>query len=446
MTRAPGPPRRFPGSHLLAMRSDPLAFLTRIAREYGDVVRFRLGPVDIYLLNRPEFIRDLLVTDAAAFHKGRGLERAKRLLGEGLLTSEDPVHLRHRRMMQPAFHQERIAGYGAVMVELGERLASRWQDGETRDVSLEMTRLTLAIVGRTLFDADVESESDEIGAALTTSIQLFSSTLTLPFFQVLDRLPLPGNRRFERAKARIDATINRMIAERRRAPGGRSDLLSLLIAASDPEGEGGRMTDAQVRDEAVTLFLAGHETTANALTWTWYLLSQNPEVEARLHEEVDAVLREREPTVADLPRLAYTETVLAESMRLYPPAWIVGRRALSDYGVGGFEVPKRSIVVASQWVTHRDPRYFPDPERFDPDRFRPEAKARRPKFAYFPFGGGPRVCIGEGFAWMEGVLLLATLARRWRLRLEPGQEIVPAPSITLRPKHGIRMRLERRPA
>jgi cytochrome P450 len=430
----------------MAMRRDPLAFLTRIAREYGDVVRFRLGPVDIYLLNRPEFIRDLLVTDAAAFHKGRGLERAKRLLGEGLLTSEDPVHLRHRRMMQPAFHQERIAGYGAVMVELGERLASRWQDGETRDVSLEMTRLTLAIVGRTLFDADVESESDEIGAALTTSIQLFSSTLTLPFFQVLDRLPLPGNRRFERAKARIDATINRMIAERRRAPGGRSDLLSLLIAASDPEGEGGRMTDAQVRDEAVTLFLAGHETTANALTWTWYLLSQNPEVEARLHEEVDAVLREREPTVADLPRLAYTETALAESMRLYPPAWIVGRRALSDYGVGGFEVPKRSIVVASQWVTHRDPRYFPDPERFDPDRFRPEAKARRPKFAYFPFGGGPRVCIGEGFAWMEGVLLLATLARRWRLRLEPGQEIVPAPSITLRPKHGIRMRLERRPA
>ena len=444
MTRAPGPPRRFPGSHLLAMRRDPLAFLTRIARKHGDVVRFRLGPVDIHLLNRPEFIRDLLVTDAAAFHKGRGLERAKRLLGEGLLTSEDPTHLRHRRMMQPAFHPERIGGYGAVMVELGERLASRWRDGETRDVALEMTRLTLAIVGRTLFDADVESESDEIGAALTTSIELFSSTLTLPFFQVLDRLPLPGNRRFERAKARIDATINRMIAERRREPRGRTDLLSLLIAASDPEGGGGRMTDAQVRDEAVTLFLAGHETTANALTWTWYLLSQNPEVEARLYEEVDAVLQSRIPTVADLPRLAYTEMTLAESMRLFPPAWIVGRRALSDYEVGGYAIPRRSIVVASQWVTHRDPRYFPDPERFDPERFRPEAKAARPKFSYFPFGGGPRVCIGEGFAWMEGVLLLATLARRWKLRLEPGQRVEPAPSITLRPRHGLRMRLQRR--
>jgi len=426
------------------MRRDPLAFLTRISREYGDVARFRLGPVEIHLLNRPDFIRDLLVTHAASFHKGRGLERAKRLLGEGLLTSEDPVHLRQRRMIQPAFHQERIAGYGAVMVEHGERLADRWRNGETRDVSLAMSRLTLAIVGRTLFDADVESEADEIGAALTTAVRLFGRTVTLPYFHILDRLPLPSNRRFVKAKARIDATIARMIAERRRAPGARSDLLSLLVAASDPEGDGGKMTDAQVRDEAVTIFLAGHETTANALTWTWYLLSQNPAVEKRLHEEIDTVLGDRPPGVADLPKLPYTEMVLAESMRLYPPAWIIGRRALAEYSVGGHTVPKRSIVVASQWVTHRDPRYFPDPERFDPERFRPEAKAARPKFAYFPFGGGPRVCIGEGFAWMEGVLLLATLARCWRLRLAPGQDVAPAPSITLRPKHGLRMVLERR--
>jgi cytochrome P450 len=428
------------------MRRDPLAYLTKLAREYGDVVRFRLGPVELHLLNRPDWIRDLLVTHAAAFRKGRGLERAKRLLGEGLLTSEDPVHLRQRRMMQPAFHQERIAGYGAVMVEHAERLSSRWQDGETRDVSLEMTRLTLAIVGRTLFDSDVESEADEIGEALTTSVRLFGRTLTLPFFEIFDRLPLPSNRRFRRAKARIDATIARMIAERRRAPAGRTDLMSLLLAASDPEGDGGRMTDAQVRDEAVTLFLAGHETTANALTWTWYLLSQNPEAEGRLHAEVDRVAPGRALGAADLPKLPYTEMVLAESMRLYPPAWIIGRRALANYEIGGFVVPKRSIVVACQWVTHRDPRYFPDPELFDPERFRPEAKAARAKFSYFPFGGGPRVCIGEGFAWMEGVLLLATLARRWRLRLEPGQVVEPAPSITLRPKHGLRMVLERRPA
>ncbi len=428
------------------MRRDPLAFLTRIAREYGDVARFRLGPGELHLLSRPDDIRDLLVTNAAAFHKGRGLERAKRLLGEGLLTSEDPVHLRQRRMIQPAFHHERIASYGAVMVEHAERLAGRWRDGETRDVSLEMTRLTMAIVGRTLFDADVESEADEIGEALTTAVGLFGRTLTMPFFEILDRLPLPGNRRFERAKARIDATIARLIAERRRGPGGRSDLLSLLVGASDPERDGARMTDAQVRDEAVTLFLAGHETTSNALAWTWYLLSQNPAVESRLHAELAAVLGDRPPDAGDLPKLAYTEMVLAESMRLYPPAWIIGRRALSEYSVAGYTIPTRSIVVASQWVTHRDPRWFPEPERFDPERFRPEAKASRPKFSYFPFGGGPRVCIGEGFAWMEGVLLLATLARRWRLRLAPGQEIVPAPSITLRPRNGLRMRLEPRSA
>ncbi len=425
------------------MRRDPLAFLTRVAREHGDVARFRMGPVELHLLNRPEWIRDVLVTRAASFHKGRGLERAKRLLGEGLLTSEDPVHLRQRRMMQPAFHAQRIAGYAGAMAALADRSTERWSAGQVRDVALEMTRLTLAIVGRTLFDADVESEADEIGAALTTALGLFGRTFTLPYFELLDRLPLPMNRRFDRAKARIDATIARLIAERRRAPGG-ADLLSLLVSASDTEGDGGGMTDAQVRDEAITIFLAGHETTANALAWTWYLLARNPDAEARLHAEVDAVLGGRSPTAADLPRLPWTEMVLAESMRLFPPAWIIGRRAIEPQEIGGFDVPRGSIVVVSQWVTHRDPRWFPDPERFDPERFRASAKEARPRFAYFPFGGGPRVCIGEGFAWMEGVLVLAAIARRWRLGLAPDQDIVPAPSITLRPRDGIRMILERR--
>ena len=440
--RAPGPPRRYPGSHLFALRRDPLAFLTGIAREHGDVARFRLGPVDVHLVSRPDWIRDVLVTHAHLFHKGRGLERAKRLLGEGLLTSEDPIHRRQRRMMQPAFHRDRIAGYADVMTAHAEATSARWRDGETLDLAQEMSRLTLAIVGRTLFDSDVESEADEIGAALTTAIRLFGRTFSLPFFQVVDRLPLPSNRRFAKARARIDATIGRLIAERRRSPGRRSDLLTLLVQASDTEGDGTGMTDVQVRDEAVTIFLAGHETTANALTWTWYLLSQNPEAEAKLHAEADAL--DGPPGFADLPKLAYTEMVLAESMRLFPPAWIIGRRALEEYAVGGYVVPSRSIVVCSQWVTHRDPRFFPDPERFDPERFRPEAKEQRPRFAYFPFGGGPRVCIGEGFAWMEGVLLLATLARRWRLRLAPGHPVVPAPSITLRPQHGMRMRIEAR--
>jgi cytochrome P450 len=426
------------------MRRDPLAFLTKTARDYGDVARFRMGPVELYLVNRPEWIRDLFVTHASVFHKGRGLERAKRLLGEGLLTSEDPVHLRQRRMMQPAFHRERIAGYGAVMVELAEQVARDWKAEETRDVALEMARLTLAIVGRTLFDADVEAEADEIGAALTETLALFGRSVALPYFEILDRLPLPSNRRFERAKARIDATIARLIAERRGAPAGRSDLLSLLLAARDTEGDGRGMTDAQVRDEAITIFLAGHETTANALAWTWFLLAKNPDAEARLHAELEAVLGGRTLTVADLPRLRYTEMVLAESMRLYPPAWIVGRRAMEPYAIGGYGVPRGSIVVACQWVTHRDPRFFPDPERFEPERWTTEAKETRPKFSYFPFGGGPRVCIGEGFAWMEGALVLATIARRWRLRLEDDRPLVPAPSITLRPKGGIRMRIEAR--
>ncbi|HYX19646.1 MAG TPA: cytochrome P450, partial [Thermoanaerobaculia bacterium] len=344
---------------------------------------------------------------------------------------------------QPAFHAQRIAGYAGAMAALADRSTGRWSNGQVRDVALEMTRLTLAIVGRTLFDADVESEADEIGAALTTALGLFGRTFTLPYFELLDRLPLPMNRRFGRAKARIDATIARLIVERRRAPGG-ADLLSLLVSASDTEGDGRGMTDAQVRDEAITIFLAGHETTANALAWTWYLLAKNPDAEARLHAEVDAVLGGRSPTAADLPRLPWTEMVLAESMRLFPPAWIIGRRAIEPCEIGGFEVPRGSIVVVCQWVTHRDQRWFPEPERFDPERFLPAAKEARPRFAYFPFGGGPRVCIGEGFAWMEGVLVLAAIARRWRLHLAKDQEIVPAPSITLRPRDGIRMILERR--
>jgi cytochrome P450 len=347
-------------------------------------------------------------------------------------------------MMQPAFHHQRIAGYGEAMVEHAQRLTSAWRDRETRDIAREMTHLTLGIVGRTLFDADVDAEAEEIGEALSTALELFRQTLTLPFFDVLDRLPLPHNRRFEKAKARIDATIYRLIAERRREPGGRNDLLSMLLAASDTEGDGGGMSDVQVRDEAITIFLAGHETTANALAWTWYLLSQNPEAEARMHAEIDSVLGDRAPGVEDLSRLAYTEMVLAESMRLFPPAWIIGRRAMEPYSIGGFDVPERSIVLASQWVTHRDPRHFPDPERFDPERWRPEAREARPKFSYFPFGGGPRVCIGEGFAWMEGILILAAIGRRWRLLLEAGQSIVPAPGITLRPRDGIRMTVEKR--
>jgi cytochrome P450 len=329
------------------------------------------------------------------------------------------------------------------MIEYAQRVSDRWSPGETVDMSKEMHRLTLAIAGKTLFDADVESEADEIGEALTTTFELFNA-LRLPLFGLLSKLNIGPARRLEQARARLDETIYRMIHDRRASGRDHGDLLSMLVLAQDSEGGGGSMSDRQLRDEAMTIFLAGHETTANALTWTWYLLSQHPEVESRFHAEIDSALNGRLPTAEDSPSLRYTEMILAEAIRLYPPAWITGRRCLVDYQVNGYRLPARSLVVMSQYITHRDARFYPDPERFDPERWRPEAREARPKFSYFPFGGGLRVCIGEGFAWMEGALVLATLARKWRMRLVPGHPVSRQPLITLRPRYGMRMTLERR--
>jgi cytochrome P450 len=344
--------------------------------------------------------------------------------------------------VQPAFHRDRLAVYGAAMVESAERCRDRWESGATLDIAREMNRLTLTIVARTLFSTDVSSESDDIRTALTQVFELFEMVL-LPFSEWIEKLPLPSVRRFERARDRLDQTIYRIIAERRASGEDRGDLLSMLLLAQDQETDG-RMTDKQIRDEALTLFLAGHETTANALAWTWYLLSQNPEAEAKFHAEIDALLNGRSPVFGDLPHLRYTEMVLAEAMRLYPPAWAVGRRPIQDYRVGDYTIPARNVILMSPYVVHRDPRWFPEPDRFDPDRWLPENVATRPKFSYFPFGGGARVCIGERFAWMEGALLLATIGQRWRLRLVPGHPIETKALITLRPKHGIMMHVERR--
>jgi cytochrome P450 len=442
---APGPKTLWPGGHLFYFRRDPLKFFTRMAREYGDVVQFRAGPQRIFLLNHPDYVRDILVTHHERFHKGRALQRAKRLLGEGLLTSEGDFHRRQRRLAQPAFHRQRVNSYARVMTEFAAQTSARWRDGQTLDIAEEMMRLTLSIVGKALFDADVESDADEVGAALTEVMNLFDY-LMLPFSELLEKLPLPPQRRFERARARLDAVIYRIIEERRRSGEDRGDLLSTLLFAVDEEGGGGRMSDEQLRDEVMTLFLAGHETTANALTWAWYLLAQNPEAESELHAELDRVLEGgRPPAVEDLQALRYTEMIVAETMRLYPPAWAIGRLALAEHEAGGYQIPRGSLVLVSQYVMHRDPRFFPDPERFDPARFAPAAKDARPQFAYFPFGGGVRRCIGEGFAWTEAVLLLAALARRWTPRLAPGHAVEAKPRITLRPgKGGVRMTLTRR--
>jgi len=438
----PGPRSLSPLGQMQGFQRDPLAFLENAAHEYGDIVHFRLGPNHLYLFNHPDYIRDLLVTDSRNFHKGKALKRANALLGNGLLTNEGESHLRQRRLVQPAFHRQRLAGYAGVMADCAARTSDRWQDGAQVDIHHEMMRLTLAVVGTTLFDADVEGEADEIGGALTQALDLFGRRLSL-FGPLLDRLPLPSNRRFREAQARLNATIYCIIDEHRAGSRDRGDLLSMLLLAQDTDGSG--MTDRQVRDEAMTLFLAGHETTANALTYMWYLLGRHPEAEARLHQEVDRTLGDRLPTFDDLPRLQHTRRIMCEAMRLYPPAWVVGRMALADYPVGDYVVPAGSGILASQWVMHHDPRYYPDPYRFDPERWTPETEAARPKFSYFPFGGGPRMCIGEQFAWTEGILMLATLARRWQLRPVAGRPVELRPLITLRPRDGLPMTLQRRP-
>jgi cytochrome P450 len=424
------------------MTRDPLKFLMKTAAEYGHIAHFMLGPQHTVLVNDPEYIDGILVAHDWNFVKGRGLKRARRVLGRGLLTSEGNFHRRQRRLAQPAFHKQRIAGYAAVMTEYTAWTRDRWREGETLDIAQEMMRLTLAIVAKTLFDADVESEAAEIGQALTEILKMFE-TFSSPLTDILDKLPTPGNRRISRARQRLDETIYRIIEDRRDSGEDRGDLLSMLLMAQDEEGSGG-MSDDQLRDELMTLFLAGHETTANALAWTWYLLSQNPGVEAKLHSEIDRVLDGRPPSAEDVPRLEYTEMVLTESMRCYPPVWVMGRRSVGSYKVGEYTIPAGSIVLLSQYVMHHDERYYPEPFKFDPERWAPGARAARPKYSYFPFGGGPRLCIGEQFAWMEGILIIATLAQRWKLRKVTSQPVQLQPLITLRPKNGIRMAIEAR--
>jgi cytochrome P450 len=439
---APGPRARFPGHMMWQFLRRRLPLMVESAQRYGDIVLFKVGNERVYLFNHPDLVRDVLVTNQKNFTKSRALVRAKRVLGEGLLTSEGQFHLRQRRLVQPAFHRDRIAMYARSMVDYAVRASSRWTDGARIDMHHEMMKLTLAIVAKTLFSADVEGETNEIGEALTTTFAAFNIGV-LPFSEIIERLPLPYMKRFYAARARLDATIYRIIEERRTSGEDKGDLLSMLLLAQDIEGDGGRMTDTQLRDEAMTLFLAGHETTANALSWTWYLLSQNPSVEAQFHAEVDA-LGDKPLDPASLAALPYTRMVLAESMRLYPPAWAIGRRAINEFEINGYRIPARSMVVVSQYIIHRDARFFPEPEKFDPSRWRPEVAAVRPKFSYFPFGAGSRICIGEQFAWMEGILVLAAIGRRWRAKYNGGMPPEIHPQITLRPKYPLEMTLDRR--
>jgi cytochrome P450 len=421
---------------------DMLGFLLRTAQAYGDIAYFKLGSRQVYLLSHPDHIKDVLVTNNRNFQKSRALQRSKIVLGEGLLTSEGEIHLRERRIIQPVFHNKRIKAYADVMSEFASRIGENWGNGEVVDIHREMMRLTLAIVVKTLFGAEIRSGADDIGKSLTTIVNQFPRML-FPLSEYLDKIPLPSTRKFFNALETLDKTVYHLIHERRKSRVHGDDLLSMLLSAQDEEGGDG-LTDVQVRDEAMTLFLAGQESTANSLVWTWYLISQHPHVEQKIHDELDSVLDARLPKVDDLKKLVYTRMVFSESLRLYPPAWTVVRRAIEDYQVDGYVVPSGADIYMSQYVVHHDPRFFSDPFRFDPERWNMEQDSPLPQFAYFPFGGGPRLCIGESFAWMEGIMLIAAIAAKWKMHLVPGQNVVPKPLITIRPKRGMKMIMERR--
>ena len=430
------------GGHFLSFRRNPTAFLSNLSK-HGDITAFNIWKQPAFLVNHPDLIRDLLVTNHAKFIKGRALQRAKSLLGEGLLTSEHEFHLRQRRMIQPAFHRTRINDYAKTMIEFGETMAGEWRSGEVRDIDKEMMRLTLWIVGKTLFNSNVAGTTGEVGAAMTTIVSMFNFML-FPFSELLEKLPLPPIKKLKHARRTLDELIYKVIETRRQSGEDAGDLLSMLLMAQDEE-TGGAMTDEQIRDECLTLFLAGHETTANALTWTFYLLSQNPPAEAKFHAEITGVLGASEVTPEDYPRLKYTERILAESMRMFPPAWTVGRLAAVEHEFNGFVIPPKALVLASPFVMQRDPRFWENADEFQPERWENiSIKEAGNKFIYFPFSKGVRSCIGESFAWMEGVLLLAILGRKWKLKLMPEQKIGLQAMITLRPKFGMKMQIEKR--
>ncbi len=422
------------------LNANPLEYFTKLARDYGDVAGMRVLKFKSIFINHPDAIEEVLVTNARKFTKGKVLRANRHVFGEGLLTSEGEFWLRQRRLAQPAFHRGRIASYASTMVEYTQRLLEDWRDGEERDAHKEMMRLTLQIVGKTLFDADVARDARDVGKSLELLLEIgadFRRTILIPHW-----VPTPTNLRVKREVTQIEKILYRIIAERRASGHDAGDLLSMLLAAQDEDGS--KMTDKQLRDETITLFLAGHETTASTLSWTWWLLAQNPAVEKKLHAELDSVLGGRPPSFEDLSKLSYTGHVITESLRLYPAAWGMARLVVEDHEVAGYPVTKGMGVAMAQWVVHRDPRWYDAPEKFQPERWEGDLLKRLPRFAYFPFGGGPRQCIGNSFALMEAALLLATIAQKFRLRLVADHPVVPLASITLRPRHGVRVLLESR--
>jgi len=441
LRRPPGPKPHFLIGNMPLASPDPLPIFSAWAAEFGDIFYYRAAWLHVYFLNHPDLIEEVLVRNPRNFLKDRVVRNSRWFFGEGLLTNEGDSWLRQRRLSAPAFHRERVSAYANIMTSYAQQMLANWKNGETLDIHQEMMRLTLQIVVRALFNVEAE-QTAEISSALnlimsnTTGVRIL-----LP--PIARYLPTPRMISFRRAVARMDHTVYKIIAQQRADKIDSGDLLSMLISARDEDGS--KMSDRQLRDEVLTFLIAGHETTALGLTWTWHLLAQHPEVEVKLHQELDRVLGGREPEFSDLPALTYTERVIKESMRLYPPAWSLARTVISDFELRGYRIPAGANVVMSQWIMHRSPTYFREPEKFDPDRWSPERAQKLPRFAYFPFGGGPRQCIGASFAMMEATLLLATIAQQFQLDSVPGHPVVLVPSFTLRPRHGMRMTLESRP-
>lgn len=438
----PGPEGNSLVGNLAQLGQDPLGFLTECASKYGDIIPLRLGLTPACLITNPDYIEQVL-KDRNSFIKGKGLRALRSLLGEGLLTSEGESWFRQRRLAQPVFQQKRIAGYGKAMVEYAEAMVNSWQDGQTRDIHEDMMRLTLNIVMKTIFNQEVnEGEAQNISHAVDVAMDWFESKRKQGFL-ILEWFPRPENIRYKNAIQQLDKSVYSIINQRRSSGENPGDLLSMLMEARD-EDDQSQMNDKQLRDELITLIIAGHETTSNTLSWTWMLLAQYPEVRAKLLEEIDTVLEGRTPTVADLPRLRYADLVIKESLRLYPAVPTFGREAVKDCEIGGYTIPTGCAIIISQWVMHRSPKYFDNPEVFQPERWENDLEKRLTKGVYIPFGDGPRICIGKGFALMEAVLLLVTIAQKYQVSIVPDFPIVPQPSITLRPEHGLKMVLHKR--
>jgi cytochrome P450 len=430
---------------------DPIPLFEHLHSVFGRIAHYRFMNTTIVFVNDPEFIQEILINQAGSFVRERTLQRLKILLGEGLISSDDPIHMRQRRIAAPAFHRGRIAGYADQIVANAAAVRDAWTEGSEIDVADQMMQLSLHIVARTLFDSEVTPEVLKVRDEVNTIMGLYNFLIAFPRLESVLHWPIPGVMKFRRARKQLDKVVAEMIAQRR-ALGRedleqRGDLLSVLMAARDESGDGDSMSDVQLRDEALTIFLAGYETVANALAWTWYLVSQNAECADAMYAEVNAVLGSgegaRTATMADYGRLKYTEMVFAESMRLYPPAWAMGRRSTTAVELGPYRIPPGAHFFMSQYVVQRSAEYWDEPLEFRPERHTAEAKAGRPRFVYFPFGGGGRQCIGEGFAWMEGVLALATIAQRWRLRFVPTYPVAAQAKITLRPRWPMMMRVER---